>query len=546
MWPFSTRKRRPATPGRQPRSHQPRLETLEARCLLSSGPLDPTFGSGGTVTTAIGTGADASAVAIQADGKILAAGNSNTRSAAGARFTVARYTPSGSLDTNFGSGGIVTTQVGTGTSAGVSAMLVQGDGKIVLAGTASFKKGSPGPFALVRYTASGSLDSSFGSGGIVATSFPATSTEVIQPDGKIVVAGGDGSTAWALARYNANGTLDTSFGSGGEVWTIPAGYPSVGGIAGMALQGDGKIVVATGLGTGSGPGSQQFTVARYNANGTLDTSFGTAGTGIVVAPGVPGGHQEEATSVVIQSDGKIVATGWTWLSSQGECVTRRFNPDGSLDTTFGSGGAATTVLGGSSEAFGVALQSDGKIVVAADTPEIRYGDPTGNSVGVARYNIDGSLDTTFNGTGTFTTQIGSGTNGHGMVLQPADGKIVLVGSASVGGVSEFGLARVLAADPQIGSFAASANPVPSGTSETFTVSNLTDANPSATITQVTFYYIDGTGTRQTLGSATQTSPGVWTLTFTITLAPGSYTIYAQAQDNYNLFSDPFALPLTVQ
>jgi uncharacterized delta-60 repeat protein len=395
----------------------------------------------------------------------------------------------------------------------------------------------------VRYTSSGSLDSSFGSGGIVNTSFAYGGTywcALLQPDGRIVAAGevygnpSGGPDSFALARYNPNGSLDTSFGSGGELVTSPAGYPST-QIFAIALQTDGKIVVAGGMGTGT-DGSEQFAVARYNANGALDTTFGAAGTGFVIVPGVPGGHEENATGVVIQADGKIVATGWAWLSSQAEWVTSRFNPDGSLDATFGSGGTVTTIIGGSSgENPGVALQSDGKIVVA--------GAP---NFSVARYNTDGSLDTMYNGTGTITAQIGSSSSANALVIQPADGNIVLVGNATVGTAGEFALARVLAATPRIGSFTASANPVTSGSSETLTASAITDTNPGASITQVTFYYFDSTGTKQTLGTATQTSPGVWTLTFTVTLAPGSYTVYAQAQDNYNLFSDPLALTQTVQ
>jgi uncharacterized delta-60 repeat protein len=436
MWFRTPHKRRSAAPARHRASHRPRLELLEDRCLLSAGQLDTTFGSGGIVTTLIGTSANAYATALQSDGKILAAGIAGYTS--GNRFALARYTTSGSLDTSFGSGGTVTTKIGSGTGYGARGVAVQSDGKIVLAGAASFKAGTE--FALARYTTSGALDTSFGSKGIVSTQLGSGDiayAEVIQPDGKIIAAGtsnqgGAGHTVpndFALVRYNSDGSLDTSFGSGGEVLTA---FPGEGqtSINGITLQSDGKIVVAGDVGPGPGDAGEQFTVARYNTNGTLDTSFG--GTGIVIVPSVTGAFTEYATSVVVQSDGKIVATGDVGLSGHGNWETIRFNTDGTLDSTFGSGGSVTTLIGSGGVAYSLALQSDGKIVVG--------GNPY---FSLARFNTDGSLDTTFNTTGTVTTQIGTGSNAKGVVIQPTDGKIVVAGDATVGGTSNFAVARYL-------------------------------------------------------------------------------------------------------
>src|SRR5205823_12716964 len=125
--------------------------------------------------------------------------------------------------------------------------------------------------------------------------------------------------------------------------------------------------------------------------------------------------------------------------------------------------------------------------------------------------------------------------------------VIVVGGANVNGVSEIALAAFAASNPQIGSFTANPNPVTSGNSTTLTVSNITDGNLSSTITQVAIYVdsnADGKlepGTDMLIGYATQTSPGVWTFTFTVSLALGTYTLFAQAEDNYGLFSDPFAL-----
>jgi uncharacterized delta-60 repeat protein len=421
---------------------------------------------------------------------------------------------------------------------------VQGDGKIVVVGGANIKKAGT-EFAIARYTTSGSLDTSFGSNGIVTTqlgTFDVALAMTLQSDGKIIAAGFSqqtyGQYDFALTRYTTNGSLDSSFGSGGKVLTSISGDPDT-GILGITLQSDGKIVVAGWAGTvGS---TEQFTVARYNANGSLDTSFGAAHTGIFIMPAVAGGNAENATSVVVQTDGKIVAAGWVHMFGYDQWVTTRFNSDGSVDSAFGSGGTVTTLIGGGGDANAVSLQSDGEIVVAG-----------GPNYSVARFNTDGSLDTNFNGTGTVTTQIGSGGTARSMVIQPTDGKIVLAGDATVNGVSDFAMARYLASDPVIGSFTANPNPVASGSTTTLTVSNITDANPSVSITQVAFYEDsngDGMlerGTDTLLGYATQTNPGVWTLNYTVNLAAGTYTLFAQAEDNYSLFSDPIALTLTVQ
>jgi uncharacterized delta-60 repeat protein len=541
----------------RPLQSRPQLEVLEDRCVPSSSLLDPTFGSGGIALSSATANLFPYAMALQADGKILEAGS------VGATFGLARYTSAGSVDTAFGSGGLVTTKIGSNAQA--AAVAVQSDGKIVLAG-----QGNPGKtgedFALVRYNANGSLDTSFGSRGTVTTAFGPqadyANAVLIQSDGKIIAAGTssqpDASTGYpqyefALVRYNANGSLDTSFGSGGKVLTAfgnsaPYGSNVDAEINGMALQADDKITVA-GYFTIAGSNGRYFTVARYNANGYLDTTFGPSHTGIVSLPPSGAYHNDWASSVVIQSDGKIVAAGSaTPARYYSEWTLARFNADGTLDSTFGSGGEVIQEVvpgaGVSDIAFAVTLQSDGKIVA---TGTHNYGN-SGSSFALGRFNPDGSLDTTFNGTGIVTTLIGTGCDARGLAIQPSDGKIVVVGGSSLGAAA----ARYLASNPTVGSFTASSNPVSAGSSITLTISSLTDPNPSSNITQVAVYLDsngDGKlepGSDTLIGYATQTSPGVWTLTYTVNLTPGTYTLFAQAEDNYGLFSDPFALTLTVQ
>src|SRR5262249_11105924 len=202
----------------------------------------------------------------------------------------------------------------------------------------------------------------------------------------------------------------------------------------------------------------------------------------------------------------------------------RFNPDGTPDTAFGWSGVVVTPLPTYDVARSVAIQPDGKIVVAGSEGDV-VGD-TDHHLMVMRYNpADGSLDTAFgvNGVAVATGITLENYSAYpvDVALEP-DGRIIVAGTSYTGGTDNFSLARFLAAGPEIGSFRASPNPVTAGSSLTLTASNIIDEIPSASITQVAFYHIDTSGNQQLLGSGTQTSPGVWTFTFTVTQASGSY------------------------
>jgi hypothetical protein len=210
----------------------------------------------------------------------------------------------------------------------------------------------------------------------------------------------------------------------------------------------------------------------------------------------------------------------------GSSDVTRYNVNGTLDTSWGGTG---TVTGVSAES--VAIQPDDKVVAAF-------------SWSVARLNNDGSLDNSFGSGGIANAGLqGAISLTYSVTLEPS-GDIVEGGLTKAG--IAFAAARFLASEPEIGSFTASTNPVTSGGTTTLTASKITDANPGATVTQVAFYYIDGTGTKQVLGYGTADGLGNWTLTVTINLAPGTYTLYAQAEDSYGVFGDPLALSLTVQ
>ncbi len=390
--------------------------------LAADGDLDTSFGGDGKVTTNAGSSyTGAMGVAIQNDGKILAAGDSYTNSTDKDDFVLLRYNPNGSLDTTFGSNGKVWTNFnGDGYRDYGRCIAIQNDGKIVMAGDTHNDYG-PGDFALARYNPEdGSLDTTFDVDGMVVTnlgSSDAISSIVILESGKILV-GGVSNQNFALVRYDSNGSVDTTFGSSGKVITDFGGQDSASDIA---IQNDGKIVAAGT--TDHGSYAFDFALARYDSNGSLDTTFGTDGK--VITDFGPNG--DRGYSVVIQSDGKIVVageSGKTSTPSYSYFALARYESDGSLDTTFDTDGKVTTDFGASvphDKARSVAIQNSGKIVVAG----------TGNSdFALARYDQDdGSLDMTFGSDGKVTTDFNGGGDGARSVVIQSDGNIIAAGTA---------------------------------------------------------------------------------------------------------------------
>ena len=309
------------------------------------------------------------------------------------------YAAPGDLDPTFGNGGVVTTKMSNDYDV-ITDIKLQPDGKVVTAGLVyricdggyDTLCNLPMRLAFInRYLSTGVLDKSFGNGGkIIFTHKDGEyiSKIALQPDGKIVAVGhllGGGSAI--VFRYNANGTLDASFGTGGKA--VPSLYGSA---LGVVIQPDGKIVV-----------NESFGVVRYNADGSLDAAFGTGGTASVAA-----------SDMALQPDGKIVASGSGFF----HYVLLRLNSNGTLDSTFGAGGYAITDIAGG--AYAVALQPDGKILV-------------NGSSGIVRYNTNGSIDTSFAINGVFASEIDVSQD---IALQ-ADGKIV-----AAGGYSGFALTRL--------------------------------------------------------------------------------------------------------
>jgi uncharacterized delta-60 repeat protein len=299
-----------------------------------------------------------------------------------------------------------------------------------------------------------------------------------------------GADVLVVARFNPNGAADQTFGFGGSVVSAPT-YDE--GFGGVAIQGDGKIVVSESVMNDKNATSNNLGLLRYNGDGTLDPGFGTGG--IVTLPPPPGG------------------TG-SWLP---------LIPNG----------------------VGPVIQSDGMILASGQFNDSATGL---SNFAVTRVSPGGSVDIGFGNSGWATIQFAQGDSVAAMALQP-DGRVLLAGSAqptSSGPIEEVALVRFLASAPQIGSFTANPNPVPSGSTTTLTVSNITDANPNATVAQVAFFImIDGSGVL--LGYGTRNSDGSWSYAFDTTgYASGTYTLGAQATDSYGVFGNPVALTLTIQ
>jgi uncharacterized delta-60 repeat protein len=407
------------------------LFSISSFLFSQDGALDITFNSTGKVTTSIGSGYDfGKSVAIQSDGKIIVAGvySHGTDD----DFAVVRYTSAGALDNTFGTGGIVTTSIGSHNDAAYS-VAIQSDGKIVVAGLSS--DGSKNHIAVVRYTSVGALDAGFGTGGIVTTVIGSSDNPgfgvAIQSDGKILVSGYAHiglNDDFAVVRYSSVGALDGGFGTGGIVTTNFGSGVAAGNS--VAIQSDGKIVVAGYF--SSGGSAVDFAVARYTSTGALDNTFDTDGK---VTTAI-GSASDVGNSVAIQSDGKIVVAGYAHIGSTDDFAVVRYTSNGALDNSFDTDGIVTTAIGTGTTDWGysVALQLDGKIVVAGFT--------AGNNIAVVRYTSTGALDNTFGTTGKVTTAVGShGSDGVSVALQ-SDGKVVVAGdSYTSGSTADFAVVR---------------------------------------------------------------------------------------------------------
>jgi serralysin len=419
------------------------------RAVAAGGDLDTTFSADGRVIGPVRL--NGNAAAFQEDGKIIVAG------AVSGRFGVARYDADGSLDATFDGDGTVATPFRTsaGCSDVANAVVVQTDGKIVAVGYSYCTRSK---FALARYDSDGTLDASFGGDGKVLTSFgdprhcsAYAEAAAIQTDGRVLAAGeahcGVSARArFAVARYASDGTLDVTFGGDGEVRTdFTAGYDFANDVA---VQADGKIVVA-----GPAPYANEharFGLARYHVNGTLDTGFGGDGKVRTGFKSSRCGDSADPQGMALQADGKVVVAGYAGCAATAgglfhpRWVLARYTTIGGLDTTFGGDGRVVSIFGadtcGDVPYGGVAIQTDGKIVAAGTTgcARLRFT--------LARYGPHGRLDSTFGGDGKVTTAFGSAADCIEIAFDVAiqiDGRIVAAGTGAC--QFRFVMARYLAA-----------------------------------------------------------------------------------------------------
>ena len=437
---MTRRYRRPCRPLLLP------LEGREVPALI--GGLDPSFGTDGLLTTDFGFTDTATGVAVQADGKIVVAGDSD---GGAADFVVARYNPDGSLDTTFSDDGLFLQTFGGIDKA--TAVAIQADGKIVVAGYTNGTGTTEFDFAVLRLNPDGTLDPTFDADGKVTVGFDLggvgrqddkANAVAIQSDGAIVLAGsveraGLDDVDFGVVRLLPSGAPDAGFSGDGETvvaFDLVAGFREDVANA-VAVQADGNIVVA-GYAQKSAT-DFDFAVARLKTDGALDPTFDADGKVTIDF-----GDDDRASDVLIRPDGRIAVVG-TWDGGAADFAVAQLNTDGSLDATFGGGafgaGTGKTNLtfgapdfGGVERAAAAALQPDGRLVLVGTTDA---GGGVANNVGIARLNADGTLDPTFDADGKEEIDFGGDDQGNAVALA-ADGRIVVAGSSG----GNFAVARL--------------------------------------------------------------------------------------------------------
>ena len=397
------------------------LLLLPAAARAAEGDLDPSFGTGGKVSTPIPPGAEANAVTVDHQGRVIAAGWSG--SYPNFSIAVARYMPSGQLDPTFNGTGTVVTPVG-GTFSQAWAVATDSQDRVLVGGT------DGNDFVVARYTQQGTLDPSFGTGGVTTTNIGSSAyilSMAVDPQGRIVVGGyANTGAVSALARYTDNGQLDPNFGTGGKVLT-PMGPSGMSQFSSIAIDPQGRIVAAGYAYSGSDIG---LALARYTDSGALDSTFGTGGK---VLP-TPVTVDDTGTSVAIDPQGRIVVAGHSGPFPQEDWAIWRFTDGGSPDSSFnGSGRATVSLSSGTDVANAVAIDAEGRILEAGSA----YNG-SNDDFALVRWTPAGTLDPSFGTAGKVMTGFGASSidDAFAMVLD-ARQRPVLAGYAG----GDFGLAR---------------------------------------------------------------------------------------------------------
>jgi len=419
--------------------------------------LDPTFGSGGQVQTTLSAGnSQIGAAAVQPDGRIVVAGSIVT-STGQSRVIVGRYWSSGALDTTFGTGGTSIVDFGASTdNSGATSLDLQADGKIVVAGVAHDPTTAAFVLAVGRFNGNGSLDGSFGTGGVVRVTFPSSvmsvgaSVRVDRTSGKIYAIGSllgdaDGRGKIAVARLTSSGALDTTFGSGGTTATDPDSTREASAVSSV-LQSDGKLLVS-GLtaqlrAITSEDRNGRFLTLRYKTDGTLDSTFGSGG--LVITDFAPGGITASGQSIALQTDGRILVGGPVVATGKRPSFgLARYTTAGALDSSFGIGGKEIVHFGTSTNdvAFAIAVRTDGRIIAVGSSGT--SGSKIA-SLAIGRYWSNGTPDSTFGINGVVLSPFSGTTFGLGSAVAVQTNGAVIAAGRSISGPSyHFALARAV-------------------------------------------------------------------------------------------------------
>ncbi len=440
-------------------------KTLTATTLSQpSGSLDTNLNFTGMAESAplpTSVNAGAKAVAIQPDGKIVVGGFVYNTTASFNTFAMTRFNSDGSIDNTFWDSDINTTVGNVVTKRTpnldeIRSLIILGDGSI-LAGGVGGVIGSWKAGVIRKYTSTGAVDSSFGTSGGVSFNhlygagspldFDAHAMAV-QPDGKIFLSGVtygppvSTSRSATLVRFEATGAVDTTFGNaaaGGFYLAVPNGtFGSQQPYTGVALQSDGKAVCSGYVTNATAiPSKNSLLIARHLLDGTArdNTFVGANGYWLFNT----GGTDERLQAIAIQSDGKIVAAGYTNNGGFNKFLVVRLLSTGAPDTSFGTNGIVTTTIGSiDARAYGLVIRpSDGKITVAG----VSYLSAGDSEFTLVRYNTDGSIDSTFGTSGIATTSFGSGLDTGAAIAQQSDGKTVTAGTITSGAVTKMGITR---------------------------------------------------------------------------------------------------------
>jgi len=404
--------------------------------IIKSG-MDSSFGTDGKVLTSLGLDNYSVTVGIDSADKIIVGGQVTIAPLPGETleqsndYGLIRLNADGTLDNTFGVEGIVINDFGGLERA--RSIFIDDSQRIVLGGDSIVDKSD---ISIARFNSDGSLDTSFDGDGYVLTDFNDSADPAmdITPglNGKIVTAGFSSVTSgvydFSVARYNSDGSLDTSFSSDG--WQV-TDLGNIDNASGIAVTSTGKVVAVGRTGTNS---VSDIAIVQYNEDGSIDSSFSEDGIVILDL----GGTDDRLRQVVVGKDDKPIVVGRSNVSGKNSLVLMKYNVDGSLDTSFSEDGIVIhSIAGINIQGYGVVLDKKSRIVIVGHTN--LEGD---NDFVVLRYNNNGTLDTTFANDGIQLVDFGGNDKGIGISLDSKD-RIVVVGKSDIEGVKDFAVARLI-------------------------------------------------------------------------------------------------------